>query len=1395
MDIADLEEILKIAQKSLLALEKKAAGFTILTIPSELSLELEDKRREVDDLENKIKIARSAKQDIQSLAQIEVYGPSLMQSRVPDRQYIERDEAKKFLECFALAIKEQNEQPLIFNICGIGGVGKTTLLGRLKDAHVDNVDFLEICFAKTKDVENPLRLMKRLHQQSINLFNCKSSPDTFTEKYQQFEVALFELSQKSINGEQNSAEDKIKITSWFERFVWLGATGLKTATNKQTSLGISGAGSSALTASGEDTEGLQEWIHQQVRNHPVTKDRPDLQSLMLEPVSKLTQAFANSLIQTTQSRGNALVLVLDTYEKAQSYLNQWLWQSLVEDTPLSSARVRLVVLGRRPLKSDENWRKLHQDRKLLYEVQLVKFSKKDTDEYLKKIGVDNGGLQAKIYKATQGLPYYLDWVREQKEKGLELDFSKGNQEIVELLLQGLDSTKRKIIQIISCCRWFDLSMIRYLLKFDEFGLGQTASDAEKHFEWLKKSGFVIFEKENYCLDDVAREAFQQVYFQDDRTKFRKTNSLLAQYFKQESDEIVDLQNLLPDCYEDTDWRRLTIEFQYYSLFGNGKEGLRQYIDHIFTGIYLHYPDVFMTPFSFIYAEMSTENKSLLPSNTDEFFRDSATALILSPNFLGIYPITYEFNCDGELLFSEQQIESFANQIEASIQSLLRNVSNLKDGFGKCVGLMYKSLRCNKPTERIDLLRKSQDLSDDIFIYCHPRLARTVLINLCNSLIAMECYEDSLNCYQKAIEIDSSDVSTFIAQGLAFFNLKRYEDALESFSKAIDLDDKHVNTWTNKSATLINLQRYEEALESSENAINLDNTFVRDWVNKGAALIELKRHKEALESSENAINLDNTFVMAWANKGAALIGLKRYQEALESSEKAINLDNTFVNAWLIKGTALIYLEQYDNALKSLQKAIELDDKSVNAWINRGAALINLQRYEEALKSSQKATKLDNNSVHAWNRQGSVLLHLERYEEALNSYQNAIDLDSKFIDAWIGLCVALFALERYEEVLDSSKKAILLDSKSIDAWLNQGAALINLGRYEESLESLIQAIEIDSNSIDVWLNQGAALINLRRYEEALDSYQKAININNKSIDAWVNQGAVLNILERYEESLKKSQQALKLKPTSIEALMNKGFCLGSLHRYEEAAESYQQVLKVNRKVINAWNRQGSVLIELERYEQSVESYQQATILDPKCVDAWVGLGAALCSAERYEEALEKSALAIKLDPKSAYAWNRRGIIFLLLRRYDEALDALNSSEAVSNDFDMLNTKALVLSLNKKVEESITFIDKSINLEPKNVLLKANRGIILARAGRYDEALIECEQAIEQDPNHGIGYYGKACCYAQQGEIDLAIENLLKAIDIKPRLSRTEAKHNPDFDSIRETRQFQELVCQET
>ncbi|NEQ68882.1 MAG: tetratricopeptide repeat protein [Symploca sp. SIO2D2] len=1117
-DCAGIAKILAIAKKALLKLETKKAGYTSLSIPTDLEIELEDKKKEVEDLEKRLKEAQ-ARQKVQQPAANGTNRPSRMRSLVPDEYYIERDEAERLLKRFATALKEPQKQPLLFNIYGIGGVGKTTLLGRLQQAHMGEVDFLEVCFAKTSNIETPLTLMGKLHQQARQLVSEQTIADAFTQQHKQFEQALSQLSQ-SVDGKTTNSEDTRKITSWFERFVWLSPTGF--TASKPKSLESSGSGFSAFSAIANDTESLQEWIQQQVRHHPATKDQPELQALMLDPVPKLTQAFAESLRQIAQSTGRVLVLILDTYEKAQAYLNQWLWQYLVEDTPLSDAPVRLVVVGRKSLQADEGWRKLNQDRKLLHEVQLSRFSKKQTEEYLKQIGIKKGSERAKIYNVTQGLPYYLDWVRKQLEQGETLDFSQGNQAIAKLLLQGIDTQQQKILQVVACCRWFDQGMLQYLLGKDGLGLQEDAQQLEGYFEWLKNSDFVEFSKGHYRLDDVARDVFRQSYFQgsQNRNRFYHTNVLLANYFQQQADVLFPPPSRLPDPYEDEEWRELIAEYLYYSLFGKRREGLQQYIEQVFVAVYLREPDLFMAPLAFISAEMNTENQNLLPKATRRFFEDAGIVLSIGWFFLDESPTSYKIQFEGENTPLEEAAEAFSKQIEASIQSLLGYVGDLEDGFGKAVGLMFKALRCNNTRERTDSLLQAKNQTEQLLANCRPKLLHSLFSHIGFLLVSTKSYEESLDCYQKALELGQANALLFLGQGVALANLQRYEESLDSLKTATDLDPQSVD--------------------------------------------------------------------AWRNQGGALFKLGRYEEALES----------------------------------YQTTIDLDPQSVYAWVNRG----------------------------------DVLFNLERYEEALDSYQTTIDLDPQSVYAWVNRGDTLFNLERYEEALDSYQKAINLDSKSVDAWSNRGNALNNLERYEEALKSYQAAIDLDPKSVGAWKNRGNALNNLERYEEALKSYQKVIDLDPKSVDAWRLRGSVLNKLERYEEALAACEKALRLEP---------------------------------------------------------------------------------------------------------------------------------------NNHEVLNSQALTLTFLKDFEKAIIAIDQVINLKPQEVLYQANRGIILARAGRYTEALADCEQAIKQDPKHESGYYGKACCYALQGEVEQAIDNLKQAIDIAPRRSRMEARHNPDFDSVRDKEGFRALV----
>ncbi len=55
----------------------------------------------------------------------------------------------------------------------------------------------------------------------------------------------------------------------------------------------------------------------------------------------------------------------------------------------------------------------------------------------------------------------------------------------------------------------------------------------------------------------------------------------------------------------------------------------------------------------------------------------------------------------------------------------------------------------------------------------------------------------------------------------------------------------------------------------------------------------------------------------------------------------------------------------------------------------------------------------------------------------------------------------------------------------------------------------------------------------------------------------------------------------------------------------------------------------------------------------------------------------------------------------------------------------------------------------------------------------------------------FYNKACCYALQGNVALALENLERAIKPNPEKYREMAKTDSYFDTIRDDIQFQVLI----
>ena len=122
-----------------------------------------------------------------------------------------------------------------------------------------------------------------------------------------------------------------------------------------------------------------------------------------------------------------------------------------------------------------------------------------------------------------------------------------------------------------------------------------------------------------------------------------------------------------------------------------------------------------------------------------------------------------------------------------------------------------------------------------------------------------------------------------------------------------------------------------------------------------------------------------------------------------------------------------------------------------------------------------------------------------------------------------------------------------------------------------------------------------------------------------------------------------------------------------------------------------------------------------------------------------------------------------------------------------------RGLALYNLKQYEEAIASFDQSLKIKPDYYEAWNYRGVALGELGCYEDAIASYDRALKltSDYDSAYAYYNKACCYALQGKIEQAVENLKQAIDLNPSEIQKLAKTDSDFEIIREDKRFQALL----
>ena len=321
------------------------------------------------------------------------------------------------------------------------------------------------------------------------------------------------------------------------------------------------------------------------------------------------------------------------------------------------------------------------------------------------------------------------------------------------------------------------------------------------------------------------------------------------------------------------------------------------------------------------------------------------------------------------------------------------------------------------------------------------------------------------------------------KGNALITLGRYQEALDCFEKILKEDPTNIKALICKSAALLGLEKNEDAMKCCDDVLRINPEHIEAWSNKGSALVNLGKFNEAIECFDKGLQIEPEDVGLWINKGIALGLSGRNSEAIECCNKALAINDRLLEAWKCKSAALISLGQYNEAIECCNKAIQLFPHDPEIYLNRGKALGMSGSYYEAISDYEKFVELASSKPK----------YAEKVKEAREIISKIKSMCGEKQE-WELLEKAkeLNNQKRYREAIDYCDKVLKINPMSDTAWDEKVYALMGLGEIEAALECCNKAIKTNPNFVRVWSTRGFILAELMRYKEAIESFQKYIEL---------------------------------------------------------------------------------------------------------------------------------------------------------------------------------------------------------------------------------------------------------------------------------------------------------------
>ncbi|KAK3261357.1 DNA binding protein, partial [Cymbomonas tetramitiformis] len=228
-------------------------------------------------------------------------------------------------------------------------------------------------------------------------------------------------------------------------------------------------------------------------------------------------------------------------------------------------------------------------------------------------------------------------------------------------------------------------------------------------------------------------------------------------------------------------------------------------------------------------------------------------------------------------------------------------------------------------------------------------------------------------------------------GNAAYKKKEFETAIEHYNKAIELNDSDISFLTNRAAVYMEMGNFDDCIKDCDTAfekgreLRIDFKLVaRALSRKGTALTKKGELKDAIE-------VFNRSLMEHRNADT-LKKLKDAESAYKKQQEEAYLNPELADEEKNKGNELFRDGKFADAVKHYSEAIKRNPKDHKVYSNRAACYMKLAAFNEALKDANQCIAIDPTFPKGYTRKGAVQFFMKEYDKAMETYQEGLKHDA-------------------------------------------------------------------------------------------------------------------------------------------------------------------------------------------------------------------------------------------------------------------------------------------------------------------------------------------------------------------------------------------------------------------